>query len=735
MFLLGLASLAGWGGAGVASAQPEVYNSFHPAVFRANAPIFPQLPFSEIDSNDDYLEGANPFDACSESKCSATFHDLKIPYQLACSTASGFVPDHAQLPMMFPGNYDLCKVSFGEMAHFCTIQAGPLLLPIMDHKQMVDFAPFGNVLLGKCVPNACSAAKLRRRFIGGLRRTAAKLARGLNPVQVAELEQLLEWSTVVHCEREGVRENGDEMASMGTMVFYFLLVMIALLTGVSTAFHVYWPHSSKPQVLFSLKQNVHALLAPMRSSDLAYLNGVRLLSILWIIYGHTCLFGSGLGLDLPVINPSATSQELHSPLMAVIRGGEYAVDTFFFMSGLLAMDALLRHGEDWKLTGRSYLKFVLARYVRLVPVYAFLMYFYVKAMPYWGSGPYWHANTSRRAQEHACKDFWTNFLFVNNVVPWDSGLGSCMGWTWYLAVDFQLALLVPLLCALFHWTARRVDEESKWRALALAAPCLLLVAMQVALTMREVWHYKIRGALQQEYSIHVYVKPWCRLTPYVVGCLYAMARSERKAGRLAACTSTRRALGALSVGLALVGVVVAVTFDDMQCRAQPRSDCGSFYAWWKYGALGGGNWSQQGLVAYFGLSYLAWSLGLVLLSEFATSRTGQDNVVVQAMSHPGLVPLARLAYVVYLIHIMVIIMFYAQRTAPLVSSPGRQAMDAAGFALVSFAVAAGVHVLVERPVNSTLMWALGQDEKKALLTQAQSRRLSLDSLHAEPLLA
>ncbi|KAH9260768.1 hypothetical protein BASA81_001235 [Batrachochytrium salamandrivorans] len=722
---------------GLVAAQPGAYNSFHPAVFRANIPI-PVFNYSEIPSlgiglDDDYHQvGENLFDACAESKCSAKFYDLKHPYKLPCSTASGFVPDRVQLPMMFPGNYDLCKASFGEMAHFCTIQTGPLVLPIVEHGNLVDFAPFGNLLLGKCVPSACSAAKLKRRFLGGLRRTAVKLALGLNPAQAVMLEQALEQSVVVQCEREGVRENGDESESMGTTVFYYLLVMIGLFTGVGTMYHTCWPSTNaKPQVLFSFKRNVQQLLAPMRSTDLAYLNGVRLLSILWVIYGHACLFGSGMGLGVPVANPSATNQELLSPLMAVIRGGEYAVDTFFFMSGLLAMDALLQHGKDWKLTGRSYAKFVLARYVRLVPVYVFVMHFYVKVMPYWGSGPYWHANTSRQAQEHACKDFWANLLFLNNVVPWGHGINSCMGWTWYLAVDFQLGLLVPLLCALFHWTAGRIEGDSNWRTLALAAPCLLLMAMQIAVTMYMVWHYEIHGAFQLEYSINVYVKPWCRLTPYMMGCLYAMARAERKAGRLVACISTKHALGALSVGLALVGVVVAVTFDDMQCRAKPKSDCGAFYAWWKYGALGGGNWSQQGVMAYFGLSYLAWSLGLVLLSEFAASRTGQNNAVVKLMSHPSLAPLARLTYVVYLIHIVVMIMFYAQRTAPLVTSPGRQAMDAAGFAFVSFAVAAGVHVLVERPINSTLIWALGQEEKKALLTQTQSHRLSQDLQHAE----
>jgi peptidoglycan/LPS O-acetylase OafA/YrhL len=57
------------------------------------------------------------------------------------------------------------------------------------------------------------------------------------------------------------------------------------------------------------------------------------------------------------------------------------VDTFFFMSGLLAMEGVL---QKFTLTPKNYAKLVIGRYIRLTPAYAAVLFFFVKVMPYQG---------------------------------------------------------------------------------------------------------------------------------------------------------------------------------------------------------------------------------------------------------------------------------------------------------------------------------------------------------------
>jgi hypothetical protein len=64
-----------------------------------------------------------------------------------------------------------------------------------------------------------------------------------------------------------------------------------------------------------------------------------------------------------------------------------------------------------------------------------------------------------------CRDsWWANLLYINNFVKQNSGVfnklkfiliyiflhSQCMGWTWYLANDFQLYAFAPILIIALH---------------------------------------------------------------------------------------------------------------------------------------------------------------------------------------------------------------------------------------------------------------------------------------------
>ena len=79
----------------------------------------------------------------------------------------------------------------------------------------------------------------------------------------------------------------------------------------------------------------------------------------------------------------------------LITSGNLAVDTFFFLSGFLAVllmvEGLAKQPEE--IRGKKGVMFVLMaylnRYIRLTSVYAIAMLAYVNLMPTFTAGPHW----------------------------------------------------------------------------------------------------------------------------------------------------------------------------------------------------------------------------------------------------------------------------------------------------------------------------------------------------------
>lgn len=187
-------------------------------------------------------------------------------------------------------------------------------------------------------------------------------------------------------------------------------------------------------------------------------------------------------------------------------------------------------------------------------------------------------------------------------------------------------------------------------------------------------------------------------------------------------------------GLLGFGIVIFITFviyDDFQCRAEPHSDCFIPGAFFNFGELAPGNWSQWIHTLYIALGYPAWGLGCALMANYAAD--GNGGVITRTLAHPVFLPLARLSYTVYLIHLLCMQLFYAKAPSAVYVSSSRQVLDAVGFAGFAFTAALGLYLLVERPFTSLLPWCFGfdKDERRTQRTRSTSvtlrRELSLVS--------
>lgn len=176
-------------------------------------------------------------------------------------------------------------------------------------------------------------------------------------------------------------------------------------------------------------------------------------------------------------------------------------------------------------------------------------------------------------------------------------------------------------------------------------------------------------------------------------------------------------------GISILLFIAFVIYNDFKCKAEPKSDCGVPGAFIEYGALAPGNWSRATLIMYVSLGYPAWGFALAILVNYAAN--GYGGVVTRFLALPVFLPLARLSYTVYLIHLICMQWFYAKSPAMIYASPARQVMDSIGFAGLAFAIAFLLYILVEKPFTNLLPYCFGFDkeEKRSQRTRATSTPL------------
>ena len=79
-------------------------------------------------------------------------------------------------------------------------------------------------------------------------------------------------------------------------------------------------------------------------------------------------------------------------------------------------------------------------------MYMFVLGAHITLVEYFGTGPFWYPVE----RERCSKSWWSNMLYINNFIHLTDD-ETCMGWTWYLANDFQFYLfLQPILLVLLY---------------------------------------------------------------------------------------------------------------------------------------------------------------------------------------------------------------------------------------------------------------------------------------------
>lgn len=168
-----------------------------------------------------------------------------------------------------------------------------------------------------------------------------------------------------------------------------------------------------------------------------------------------------------------------------------------------------------KRTTIKYGIYVLYRYLRLTPIYMYILGMNILAMKFSRENSVIPPAT--RDDESCTAFWWRNALYINNFYPLHQ---FCMIWSWYMANDMQF-FLVGMLLLLIGGSSKRA---LKWAAGILGG--ILVLCWITTFTVAWIANYHPRVETPFELFDQLYNKPWFRFGSYAVGLAvgYLMGR-------------------------------------------------------------------------------------------------------------------------------------------------------------------------------------------------------------------
>jgi peptidoglycan/LPS O-acetylase OafA/YrhL len=251
---------------------------------------------------------------------------------------------------------------------------------------------------------------------------------------------------------------------------------------------------------YALRRNIESIYRRPSSRE-ASVDGLRALSMFWVMATHVCLALS-VFVDYPSFRRLV---ETLPTALSWIWHGEKSLDTFFVISGYLIGGLLL--GEHKKTGNLNLRRFYARRYLRLTPAYAAAVIIVLAS----GVEP-----------AHKSAYAWANLLYVNNFLTCDK---MFMDWTWTLAVEEQFYLVLPIfLLVLFFRTKDKVKVMLALFASSFAVRAYVLW-LHPSITQTSFANHFFRDypGFTCEYFESVYDNLYTRYGPFVVGVFVAWA--------------------------------------------------------------------------------------------------------------------------------------------------------------------------------------------------------------------
>ncbi|XP_047103492.1 O-acyltransferase like protein-like [Schistocerca piceifrons] len=367
---------------------------------------------------------------------------------------------------------------------------------------------------------------------------------------------------------------------------------------------------------FSVRLNFNIICDRSVGSDtIPTIHGLRSLSMIWVILGHTCIVAFKYSDNMAY--RGVVEREV---FFQGINNAAFSVDTFFFISGLLVSFLYFRTISKVDVTRLTrttgikskileYLGMLAYRYGRLTVPYMFVLGVVEISMKWF----YYNSVFEPPTMDHInCpKYWWRNALFINTFYPVQD---MCMLWSWYLADDTQFYILgiAILIVAASHFQV----------AAAMVAMLLMsswCTTAFIAYTNKHMPSEDDPLALFDK----IYDKPWTRLGPYIIGMCVGWLLYKTD------CKITMNKFAVICGWLLSITGILALIYGLYNVELHPVTGA-----------------------AYSSLSHSAWALALGWI--VVACSTGYGGIINKILSSTKLYPLSRVTYCAYLVHPLMI---------------------------------------------------------------------------------
>ncbi|XP_069696171.1 uncharacterized protein [Periplaneta americana] len=269
---------------------------------------------------------------------------------------------------------------------------------------------------------------------------------------------------------------------------------------------------------FSLISNSRRILIVDEPTCLPSVDGIKVLSLLWVMLIHTCFLTANLP-TVNYLNITAFASHLFS---TIIINASLAADTFMVTSGVLISYAFLKDMANkgfyqhegtklsWKFLCRYLPTYYTARYIRYLPTVSLMVLLQITFVSYLGSGPLWDYATGHMTE--ICREtWWSTLLMCQNLID---PAKICVWHSWYLMVDMQLYMFSPLLL-LFLLTC------SKVRALVLIVYVIIMgIVSSFLFNFSKMLPAGLTTGSPSEWVLknrYDLMMPFTRLSPWTIG--------------------------------------------------------------------------------------------------------------------------------------------------------------------------------------------------------------------------
>ncbi|XP_077593781.1 O-acyltransferase like protein [Stigmatopora nigra] len=427
----------------------------------------------------------------------------------------------------------------------------------------------------------------------------------------------------------------------------------------------YFPKKCIYQCLqaFSLQTTSKDILntsSSLPTTGYSSLNGIRILSLLWIMCGHSAQF--------PVINNLDNYKDWkktveRSPLYVFSLSGPVflAVDTFLLLGGLLSARSLLGsiQGAGDKLSPGLLMVFLFRRFKRVQPLHIFVMCLTIGFVSLVHAGPYWFPFIDNLMD---CKKYWWgNLLLMSNLLPVHE---ICVPWTWYLSLDFQCYATTPLLIYLYRL------NRSIFVAVAGGLLLMTTLASSLVTGLLQLPVFQPSTLTSENYVLYYYVKPHTRYGPFLIGIVTGIYLTTRKGQLLK--HKWQALLGWLCC-LLILAALIGLAYVLRGIPVHPSVPH----------------------ALYQGLHRPLWALAITWI--ILACEDGYGGFINRFLSFSVWVPLARISFACYLIHPVFILVYIALQETPIHYTDITFMYLFLGHVVLTVGVSVVLTVLIERP--------------------------------------